>query len=80
MAYNSLRRRVADTLLHLHEQAGDGVEAAIQLSRDDLSAVVGIAQESLIRTLTEFKQAGLIEQTTAGIHVLQPEKLRRAHW
>ena len=80
MAYGSLRRRVADTLLRLREQAGAGAEAAIQLSREDLAAVVGIAQESLIRTLTEFKQDGLIEQTTAGILVLQPEKLRRAHW
>jgi CRP-like cAMP-binding protein len=60
IAYDSLRRRVATTLLRLHEQAPD---AAIQLSRGDLAAVVGIAPESLIRTLTEFKHDGLIEQT-----------------
>jgi len=80
MAYNSLRRRVADTLLRLHEQAGNGSETGILLSRDDLAAMVGTAPESLIRTLTEFKQDGLIEQMATGIHVLQPEKLRRAHW
>jgi CRP-like cAMP-binding protein/CheY-like chemotaxis protein len=78
MAYDSLRRRVADTLLRLHEQAGGA--AGILLSRDDLAAVVGTAPESLIRTLTEFRQDGLIEQTATGIHVLQPEKLRLAHW
>lgn len=80
MAYNSIRRRVADTLLHLHEQAGASPEATIQLSRDDMAAMVGTASESLIRTLSEFRQEGLIELTPKNIRVLQPEKLRRAHW
>lgn len=78
MAYNSLRRRVADTLLRLHEQQPGGV---IQLSRDDLAAMIGTATESLIRTLSEFKQDGLIDMTVlGGIQILQPEKLRRANW
>ena len=80
MAYSSIRRRVADALLHLHEQAGAGPAARIQLSRDDLAAVVGTAPESLIRTLSEFRQDGLIELTPKNIQVLAPEKLRRAHW
>ncbi|CAN5497640.1 response regulator [soil metagenome] len=77
MAYNSLRRRVADALLRLHEQQTNGL---IQLTRDDLAAVVGTATESLIRTLSEFKQDGLIEVSGSGIKVLQPETLRRARW
>ena len=78
MAYNSLRRRVADTLLRLDEQQPDGL---IQLSRDDLASVVGTATESLIRTLSEFKHDGLIETTASGsIRVVQPEKLRRKNW
>ncbi|MBC8152281.1 MAG: response regulator [Bacteroidetes bacterium] len=78
MAYNSLRRRVADTLLRLHGQQPDGL---IQLSRDDLAAMVGTATESLIRTLSEFKNDGLLEMTASGgIQVLQPDKLRRANW
>ena len=80
MAYNSIRRRVADTLLHLHEQAGAGPEATIQLSREDMAAMVGTAAESLIRTLSEFRQEGLIEVNPKNIRVLQPEKLRRAYW
>lgn len=77
MAYSSLRRRVADTLLKLNkEQPGD----IIQLSRDDLAAMIGTATESLIRTLSEFKHDGLVELVGAGIRVLQPEKLRRANW
>ncbi len=80
MAYNSIRRRVADALLRLHAQAGPGPEATIQLTRDDLAALVGTAPESLIRTLSEFNQSGLIELTPKHIRVVQPEALRRAHW
>ncbi|GAB3543888.1 response regulator [Spirosoma fluminis] len=80
MAYGSLRRRVADALLRLHTMQSDGEAAPIQLSRDDLAAVVGTATESLIRTLSEFKQDGLIEVSTAGIRIVQPDKLRRANW
>ncbi|MDB5271301.1 MAG: transcriptional regulator [Hymenobacter sp.] len=80
MAYNSIRRRVADTLLRLHEQAGPAPEASIQLSREDMAAMVGTASESLIRTLSEFKADGLIEVTPKNVRVLEPEKLRRAGW
>lgn len=78
MAYSSLRRRVADTLLRLNDQQPG---ATIQLSRDDLAALTGTATESLIRTLSEFKHDGFIEiNVTGGIRVLQAEKLRRANW
>ena len=80
MAYNSIRRRVADTLLRLHAQAGDGPDASIQLSREDMAAMIGTAPESLIRTLSEFKADGLVELTPKNIRVLEPEKLRRARW
>ena len=81
MAYGSLRRRVADALLRLQEPRPNGDPAPpIQLSRDDLAAVVGTATESLIRTLSEFKSDGLIDVSGAGIRVLQPDKLRKANW
>ncbi len=81
MAYSSLRRRVADALLRLQVPLPTGEPAApIQLSRDDLAAIIGTATESLIRTLSEFKHDGLIEMSAAGIRLLQPEKLRQANW
>jgi len=76
MAYSSLRRRVADTLLRLHEQQGP----EIHYSRDDLAAMVGTATESLIRTLSEFKNDGLIEIAGADIRIAQPDKLKRSRW
>ena len=78
MAYSSIRRRVADVLLRLHEQAGES--GCIQLSRDDMAALVGTAPESLIRTLSEFKADGLLELTPKNIRLLEPEKLRRSRW
>jgi CRP-like cAMP-binding protein/CheY-like chemotaxis protein len=80
MAYHSLRRRVADAILWLHSRQSDQGTGLIQLSRDDLASLVGTATESLIRTLSEFKQDGLIEMVGPGIRVLQPDKLRRANW
>jgi len=78
LAYNSLRRRVSDALLHLHEQQPD---ANIQLMRDDLAAMIGTSTESLIRTLSEFKQDGIIEVSPKGsFRIIQPERLRRANW
>jgi CRP-like cAMP-binding protein len=82
MAYNSLRKRVADTILRLHEQQRqlDAANPLIQLSRDDMAALIGTAPESLSRTLSEFRHDGLIELTSKFIRVLQPEQLRRANW
>lgn len=78
MAYGSLRRRVADTLLRLHEQQPDQI---IQLSRADLAAMVGTATESLIRILSEFRQDQLVEVTdSGGIRVVKPDLLRPATW
>ena len=80
MAYHSIRRRVADVLLRLHAQAGGIPGATIQLAREDLAALVGTAPESLIRTLSEFKQSGLLELLPKSIRVLDPDKLNDAHW
>lgn len=78
MAYSSLRRRVADTLLRLYAQQPDHI---IQLSRDDLAAMIGTVAESLIRILTEFRHDGLLEITeSGGIQILHPDKLRNASW
>ena len=63
MAYSSIRRRVADTLLRLYEPTAGGPQASIQLSRDDMAAMIGTASESLIRTLSSINHNGLIELT-----------------
>ena len=64
-AYNFLRKRVADALLRLHEQqvALAPAEPLIQLSRDNMTSLVGTAPESLSRTLSGFRQAGYLKSS-----------------
>ncbi|GAB3841168.1 response regulator [Hymenobacter jeollabukensis] len=76
IAYSSIRRRVADVLLRLHEQEPEGM----QFTREDMAAMVGTTPESMSRTLNEFKQDGLIELTPNVLRVLKPETLRRSRW
>ena len=82
LAYNSLRKRVADALLHLHAQqcAFTPTDPLIQLTRDDLAALIGTAPESLSRILSEFRQEGSLELTNKFIRLLHPDKLRGSNW
>lgn len=78
IAYNSLRRKVADALLLLKEKFADAPGTfAIHISRENLAAVAGTATESLIRTLTDFRAEKLIDIREADITILNEEKLRR---
>ena len=76
LAYNSVRRRVADAILLLHEKQGEG---NISILRDDLARIVGTAKESVIRMLTEFKEDGYIEVIDGAIKIVDPEGLRTMH-
>ena len=78
IAYNSLRKKVADALITLHKKykAGNsGEPAAIHTSRDNLAAMAGTAKESLIRTLGDFRDEGLIEIRGSDIVILNEKKL-----
>lgn len=72
LAYNSVRKRVATALVKLAEQSGP----TIHLLREDLAALAGTAKETLIRTLTDFKNEGLVDITDGVVMVLKMEKLR----
>jgi CRP-like cAMP-binding protein/CheY-like chemotaxis protein len=72
LAYNSVRKRVATVVAHLYDQSGP----VIHLLREDLAALAGTAKETLIRTLTDFKNEGLVEIKDGVVTVLKPERLR----
>ncbi len=74
-AYNSVRGKVAHTLVYLYQlYAKDGV-AEIPLKREDIAAVAGIAKETLIRTLSSFKEEGVIDTKVTNIIVEDPDAL-----
>lgn len=72
LAYNSVRKRVATALVHLCDQSG----VHINLLREDLAAMAGTAKETLIRTLTDFKNEGLVDIRDGAVTVLNVERLR----
>ncbi len=77
LAYHSLRKRVADALLTLKKKYAKENEAlfSISISREDLANIAGTATESLIRTLSDFKNEKLIEIKDGKITILEEKKL-----
>jgi CRP-like cAMP-binding protein len=79
LAYNSLRKRVANGLLQLivkYRKTGEE-EGAIGISRDNLAHVIGSATESLTRTLSDFRDEKLIDIRHGKIYLLNEEKLKQ---
>ncbi|MEO6830617.1 MAG: response regulator [Chitinophagaceae bacterium] len=76
LAYSSLRKKVAMALLQISEKYEGSTEGGgIRMSRENLAAIAGTAKESLIRTLSDFKDEGLIEINTNIIRLLNAKKL-----
>lgn len=78
IAYNSLRKKVANALLALHkkfDQSSSGADP-INISRGSLATIAGTAKESLIRTLSDFRSEELVDIKEDGtILVINPQKL-----
>lgn len=76
IAYMSVRKRIAQVIVHLlHQHSVDG--CTIKFSRDDLAAFSGTSPETVSRTLSDFKEEGLIEKTAGAICVLNLDKLSK---
>lgn len=77
LAYNSLRKKVAEALLlfenkyHVHKEE----EFLIDISRENLASIAGTATESFIRTLGDFRDENLIEMKGGRIKILNEAKL-----
>jgi CRP-like cAMP-binding protein len=78
LAYHSLRKRVADALLTLKKKyaINEQEQFSISISREDLANIAGTATESLIRTLSDFKNEQLIEIKEGKITLLAEKKLQ----
>lgn len=75
MAYGSMKRKTAQTILKFANMMSHKPTNSINISRRDLAGVAGIATESLIRTLTDFKKKGILEIEGRNIKILDLEKL-----
>lgn len=75
MAYSSVRKKTAQTILQFAEILNHNTQDPIKISRHDLASVAGIATESLIRTLSTFKKSGWIEIEGRNISILDLQAL-----
>lgn len=76
LAYQSVRKRIAEAILRLFQQHEDGIDT-VSISRDDLAALSGTASETVSRTLTEFKNEGLIEKKGNILKILNQDKMSK---
>ena len=76
MAYSSVSKKTAKTILMFAEKLNRKPDDQIKISRNDLASVAGIATETLIRTMSSFKKQGLIEIEGRTIRILDLEKLK----
>ncbi len=76
-AYSSVRRKVANALLfcfHANNGCFD-----IHILREDLASIAGSAKETVIRTLSDFKQEKLIDINDQNIVILNLNALVGMH-
>ena len=79
LAYNSVRKRLADALLLCRERYHKTGEEIFSMAipREELASMVGTATETVIRALSDFKEEKLVDVKNSVITILEPEKLAR---
>jgi CRP-like cAMP-binding protein len=78
-AQKTVRERLALQLIVIREKYKvnfvEGMPVEINISRDDLASLVGTARENVIRILTEFKEAGILETKSRKIIIKDINRL-----
>lgn len=75
----NVRERLAELLLSLKIthgiKEGKRIKIDMKLTREEMATMIGTANETLIRFMTEFKDAGIIEQEGKVIFITDEEEL-----
>ena len=82
MAYNSVRKRIADALLEIYHKYKNTEEKKLTISilRHDLASMVGTSKETVTRTLSEFKKDLVIEINGSELTFSNYEGLKKIRW
>jgi len=75
LAYHSVRKRMAESMVRLHKQHLN--DQSFKITREDLAAMAGMATETVSRTLSDFKDEGLIDKKGSTITILNLQKLEK---
>jgi len=78
LAYNSLRKKVAYGLVQYMTSSNeaDKKTCTLDLSRKEMAQMIGVATESFIRTIADFKTERLLDIIDGKIIILNENKLR----
>lgn len=78
MSQKTVKQRIAEAFIYLKDNFGEDENGFLRLnlSREDMSNVVGTATESTIRIISEFKKKGLIETSRKKTKIKDLKKLR----
>ena len=74
LAYHSVRKKMADAILRLQRKQNNDDEC-FKIAREDLAAMAGMATETVSRTLSDFKDEGLIDKKGSTITILDINRL-----
>lgn len=75
MAYSSVRKRIAESLLSYHKDHCSNGEKIV-LTRHELANMSGTAPETVSRTLADFEHEGLIGKDRNLLILMDEQKLR----
>jgi CRP-like cAMP-binding protein len=79
LSQKNVRERLAELLLMLKKtygiQEGNRWRLDIKLTREEMASMVGTANETVIRFISEFKEEGLIEQEGKIIYITDEDRL-----
>ncbi|WP_199119413.1 response regulator [Pedobacter sp. ASV28] len=77
LAYYSVRKRMAELLLRLRHRSGEDDLTKLNISRDNLASMAGIATETVSRILSDFKEEGIIAKDLGQLIILDQQKLEK---
>lgn len=81
MSHKNVRERLAELLLMLKATYGlpenGRWKLNIKLTREEMASMVGTANETVIRFISEFREEGIIEQDGKTIYLVDVDKLAK---
>lgn len=79
MFQKNVRERLAELFITLKKtygvEEGNRCRLNIKLTREELASMIGTANETVIRFISEFKEEGLIEEEGKVIYLVDQERL-----
>lgn len=75
----NVKSRLADLLIQMSTTYGTqqhkGIRLDVRLTREEIASLIGTANETVTRFITEFKECGIIEEREKILYIVKPEKL-----